>query len=214
MEAAETYNGTEQQLEARSYEERSQQLQDVLSDSLPSFRRNAFRYLSNAADAEDAVQDALLSAYKHLDQFRGQAQMSTWVTAIVANSARMQLRRRPRAIHLALDEPLRDDQDYSLAESLADSAPNPEVEYQKSELRLRLMQFVAQLSPRLRTTFQLRELDGLTTTEAAQVLGVAEGTVKAQLARARAKLAKFMRSVLGPTRHGRTNRALPSMVKQ
>lgn len=211
MQAAPTYDGTEQQLEARCYEERSQELQDVLSYSLPSFRRNAFRYLSNAADAEDAVQDALLSAYKHLNQFRGQAQMSTWVTTIVANSARMQLRRRPRAIHLGLDEPIRDDQDYSLAESLADSAPNPEDQYQKSELRSRLMQLVEQLSPRLRTTFQLRELDGLTTSEAARVLGVAEGTVKAQLTRARTKLAKLMRGVLGSRRHAR---AMPCIVKK
>jgi RNA polymerase sigma-70 factor (ECF subfamily) len=214
MEAAATYNGTEQQIEVRPYEERSRELQDVLSRSLGSFRRNAFRYLSNAADAEDAVQDALLSAYKHLDQFRGQAQMSTWVTAIVVNSARMQLRRRPQAIHLALDEPLRDDQNYSLAETLADTSPNPEDGCQQSELRSRLMHFVEQLSPGLRTAFQLRALDGLTTSEAAQVLGVPEGTVKSQLTRARAKLAKFMRGGLNPIRHGQTNRALPSMVKQ
>ena len=54
------------------------------------------------------------------------------------------------------------------------------------------MQFVTELSPSLRTAFELRELEGLTTSEAAQVLGVAEGTVKAQLARARTKLRKLM----------------------
>src|ERR1700735_5750864 len=62
----------------------------------PSFYRTAFRYLGNAADAEDAVQEALLSAYKHVSQFRRQARISTWVTAIVINSARTQLRRRRR----------------------------------------------------------------------------------------------------------------------
>ena len=212
MQAAEAYNGIEPQLEVRTYEEQSRQLQDVLSRSLPSFRRNAFRYLSNTADAEDAVQDALLSAYKHLDQFRGQAQMSTWLNAIVSNCARMQLRKRPRAIHLSLDEPLGDEQEFSLSEMLADRTPNPEDECKQSELRARLMQFVEQLSPSMRTAFQLRELDGLTTSEAAQVLGLAEGTVKAQLARARTKLTKLMRRALDPKR--RSYAPLPSMAKQ
>ena len=212
MQAPEAYNGIEPQLEVRTYEEQSRQLQDVLSRSLPSFRRNAFRYLSNTADAEDAVQDALLSAYKHLDQFRGHAKMSTWLNAIVSNCARMQLRKRPRAIHLSLDEPLGDEQEFSLSEMLADRTPNPEDECKQSELRARLMQFVEQLSPSMRTAFQLRELDGLTTSEAAQVLGLAEGTVKAQLARARTKLTKLMRRALDPKR--RSYAPLPSMAKQ
>jgi len=212
MQAPEVYNGIEPQLEVRTYEEQSRQLQDVLSRSLPSFRRNAFRYLSNTADAEDAVQDALLSAYKHLDQFRGHAKMSTWLNAIVSNCARMQLRKRPRAIHLSLDEPLGDEQEFSLSEMLADRTPNPEDECKQSELRARLMQFVEQLSPSMRTAFQLRELDGLTTSEAAQVLGLAEGTVKAQLARARTKLTKLMRRALDPKR--RSYAPLPSMAKQ
>jgi RNA polymerase sigma factor (sigma-70 family) len=70
----------------------------------PRFYRSAFRSLGNAADAEDAVQDAMLSAYKHLSQFRRQARISTWLTAIVINSARIQLRRRLRQPHISLDE--------------------------------------------------------------------------------------------------------------
>jgi DNA-directed RNA polymerase specialized sigma24 family protein len=54
---------------------------------LARFRRIALRFLGNIADAEDAVQDALLSAFTHLDQFGGQAKMSTWLTAIVINAA-------------------------------------------------------------------------------------------------------------------------------
>ncbi len=212
MQAADAYKGIEPQLEVLAYEDQSREFEDVLSRSLSSFRRNAFRYLSNPADAEDAVQDALLSAYKHLDQFRGQAKMSTWLNAIVTNCARMQLRKRPRAIHLSLDEPLGEEQEYSLSEVLADGAPSPEDKYQQSELRARLMQFVKQLSPSMRTAFQLRELDGLTTSEAAQVLGLAEGTVKAQIARARTKLTKLMRRALDPKR--RSYAPLPSMAKQ
>ena len=172
---------------------RMRELDDVVSRNLSALYKSAFRYLGNAPDAEDAVQDALLSAYQHLDQFKGQSQMSTWLTAIVTNSARMQLRRRPRQIHLSLDEQLGDEQTYSVSERLSERGPTPEEECRTSELHRRLTHFVAELSPPLRNAFQLRALAGLTTGEAAQILGVADGTVKAQLARARAKLKRLMR---------------------
>src|SRR5258707_14423405 len=90
-------------LEAVDHQSAARKLQDVLSLRLPSFYRCAFRLVGNAADAEDVVQEALLAAYKHIDQFRGQSQMSTWLTTIVCNCARMQLRKRPRQIHTPLD---------------------------------------------------------------------------------------------------------------
>src|SRR5580704_4608334 len=85
------------------------EMKEVLSLRLPSFYRCALRVLGNAADAEDAVQEALLAAYRHIDQFRGQSQMTTWLTTIVRNCALMQLRKRPRPIHLSLDEPTREE---------------------------------------------------------------------------------------------------------
>src|SRR5258707_2342561 len=191
MEAAETCIGSEPRLAVR-IGEKNLEMQDVLSRCLPSFYRKAYRHLGNAADAEDAVQDALLSAYKHLDQFKGQSQMSTWLTAIVINCARMHLRRRPRQTHLSLDERFGEEQEYSLAERLAHRGPSPEDDCRNSELNRRLTQFTEQLSPPLRKAFQLRELDGLSTSEAAQILGVPDGTVKARVSRARAKLRRLM----------------------
>lgn len=196
MQATETYIGTGPGLEIGILETRTQEMSDVLSRYLPSFYRKAFRQLGNTADAEDAVQDALLSAYKHLDQFKGQAQMSTWLTAIVTNCARMQLRKRPHQAQLSLDERFGDEQEFCLSDQLPASEPSPEDETRASELHGHLLRFVAQLSPPLRKAFQLRELDGLTTREAAHVLGVADGTVKAQLARARAKLKRLMGRML------------------
>jgi RNA polymerase sigma-70 factor (ECF subfamily) len=196
MQATETYNEREQHLEVRIREGGTREMQDVLSRCRPSFYRTAYRQLGNVADAEDAVQDALLSAYLHLDQFKGQAQMSTWLTTIVMNCARMQLRRRSRKGLMSLDEQSQGDQETSLSERLADRRPSPEDECQQSELRGHLMQFVEQLSPSLRRAFQLRDLDGLTTSEAAHILGVPDGTVKAQLARARLKLKRLMRRAL------------------
>src|SRR5216684_5327910 len=64
----------------------------VISSYSPVLFRVALRRLRNVEDAEDAVQDALLSAYKHIGQFEGRARLSTWLTSIVTNTARMKLR--------------------------------------------------------------------------------------------------------------------------
>ena len=167
--------------------ERAQELDSVVSRYLPMFHNRAFRFLGNMPDAEDAVQDALLSAYEHLGQFRGQAQLSTWLTTIVTNAALMKLRRRDS--YLSLDEE-HGEEGLTFSERLPDSKPSPEELCSAAEARDQLVEGVRQLSPKLRRTLQLRDIDGLTTKEAALVLGVPHGTVKAQLARARAKLAR------------------------
>jgi RNA polymerase sigma-70 factor (ECF subfamily) len=110
---------------------------------------------------------------------------------------------------LSLDEQFGEEQEYSLSERLADRGPSPEDECRSAELHGHLMQFVEQLSPPLRKAFQLRDVEGLTTSEAANILGVAEGTVKAQVARARAKLRALMRRALARPRSALTWTALP-----
>jgi len=191
----------DQPLESVDHQCAARKLQDVLSLRLPLFYCCAFRLLGNAADAEDAVQEALLAAHKHLHQFRGQSQMSTWLTTIVCNCARMQLRKRPRQIHMPLDEQFGEDEGYFISERLADTRPSPEDECRKSELAAHLGKCTALLSPSLRRTFQLRVVDGLSIFETAQVLGLPHGTVKAQLARARRKLARYMQRALEPRSH-------------
>jgi RNA polymerase sigma-70 factor, ECF subfamily len=173
-------------------------LNEVLSLRLPSFYRCAWRLLGNAADAEDAVQEALLAAYRHIDQFRGQAQIATWLTAIVRNCALMQLRKRNRQIHLSLDEPTGGEEQYFVWETIADTRPSPEEECRNFELFARLQEYAALLSPTLRRTFQLRVVDGLSILETARVVGLPHGTVKAQLARARRKVAQHMQRALEP----------------
>lgn len=185
-------------LAAVDHQTAARKFEDVLSLRLASFYRCAFRVLGNAADTEDAVQEALLAAYKHINQFRGQSQMSTWLTTIVRNCALMQLRKRPRQIHFQLDEQFGEEQPRSLWEGLADERPSPEDECRNSELRERLRKCTALLSPTLRRTFQLRVIEGLSILETARILRVPHGTVKARLARARAKIARHMRPVLGP----------------
>src|SRR5260370_37641515 len=109
----------------QSFQDKVQQLTDVIVRHLARFRRIALRLLGNIADAEDAVQDAFLSAFTHLDQFRGQAKMSTWLTAILINAARMKLRQRSPQAQISLDE-THAQQNLLLAEMLPDHQPNPE----------------------------------------------------------------------------------------
>jgi RNA polymerase sigma-70 factor (ECF subfamily) len=173
------------------YQSRVQELTDVITHHSARFRRIALGHLSNVADAEDAVQDALLSALTHVHQFRGQAKMSTWLTTIVINSARMKLRRRLRSVQLALDE-TDGQQDLPLENTVSDMRPGPEEAYHERESAETLAQATSRLSPTLRTTFQLRDIDGLSIRETADLLGVPTGTVKARLARARLRLREAM----------------------
>jgi RNA polymerase sigma-70 factor (ECF subfamily) len=201
MSQADTYPHGGQRLDMADLGTAALELQAVLSLRLPSFYRCALRLLGNAADAEDVVQEALLAAYKHIDQFRGQSQMSTWLTTIVSNCARMQLRKRPRQIHMPLDEQIGEVRKYSVSERLADPRPSPEDACRNSELTAHLRKCTALLSPSLRRTFQLRVVDGLSIFETAKVLGLPHGTVKAQLARARTKLERYMQRALEPRSH-------------
>ena len=85
------------------------------------------------------MQDALLAAFKHLNQFRGDAQLSTWLTTIVINCARMHLRKRSRYTHVSLDSRIGEDQEYPLSDTLVDHRPNPEDECHKAWANARLM---------------------------------------------------------------------------
>jgi len=191
MQPPETHVGGERFLVAVN--NTSEGMSEVLSERLPSFYRTAYRFLGNTADAEDAVQDALLSAFKHLHEFRGECQLYTWLTAIVSNCARMQLRSRPRYLHVSLDGPIGEDLELPLSERLADGRPTPEDDCHEAQLKAQLRNLVERLSPTLRRAFQLRDLEGLSIREAADILNVPSGTVKAQLSRARAKLTRSMR---------------------
>src|SRR4029077_5175615 len=180
---------------AECYQRRVQELKDIIASHSPRFRRIALGHLGNAADAEDAVQDALLSALMHVHQFRGRAKMSTWLTTIVINSARMKLRRRSPQVQVALDEPC-SEQNLSPADMVSDTRPDPEEVYRKRQIAETLAHATLRLSPMLLTTLRLRDVDGLSIRETAQFLGVPTGTVKARLARARRRLRQVIQKSL------------------
>jgi len=180
------------QLRVVDYNAAACEMQEVLSRRLPAFHRIAYRVLGNTEDAEDAVQDALLAAYKNLEQFRGESQMSTWLTAIVSNSARMHLRKRSRLQHISLDQPSGEEREHTLSQYLAHHGPSPEEEYRNSEVDRYLKHLTTRLSPLLRKTFWLRVIEELSIREISFVLGISCETAKSHLFRARAKLKRMM----------------------
>jgi RNA polymerase sigma-70 factor, ECF subfamily len=149
--------------------------------------RVALRSLRNVEDAEDAVQDALLSAYKHIGSFEGRAQLSTWLTKIVMNVARMKLRSRPRQEIVSLDETLRGSET-TLASELADPGPNPESYCAHAEMEETLRTALDRISPKLRIAFQMREFSGYSVRETADSLGISTSAVKSRVNRARAAI--------------------------
>ena len=202
MPSTNVYVGAEGPLNIPSPEGTTEAFGHILLRRLNSFYRQAYRVLGNQADAEDAVQDALLAAYAHLDQFKGQSEMSTWVTAIVHNCALLQLRKRRRYVYVSLEEPVGERDTVSLWEQLADHRPSAEDECQHAELSTRVTHFYTRLSPTLRRTFRLRDIDGLSIRETARILKVPCGTVKAQSARARKQIKQLLQRALGPRSRG------------
>src|SRR6266702_3768137 len=149
--------------------------------------QTALRVLGNAEDAEDALQDGLLSAYRNLKRFEGRSQFSTWLTRIVINAALMRRRSAKARPAFSLDD-----------------APNPEQVFAGTELREMISENLDELSPLLRTAFLLREVQGYSTGEAAKKLGVTENTLKARLWRARHQMAERLGRRLRRMKDGMT----------
>jgi RNA polymerase sigma-70 factor (ECF subfamily) len=176
-----------QEVASKESPERLREFDDILSHALPRFRRIAGRWLRNPEDAEDAVQDAMLLAFRHIARFDGRSQMLTWVTRIVINAARMRVRWLSRRQTLSLDQSPGDGQQ-TIAEMLADPRPTPEQTLGQRQLRELVGTLTDSLPPSQRAAMQLLQRDDFSIRQAAERLGVAQGTVKARLARGRAEL--------------------------
>ena len=154
--------------------------------------RAAFSVLRNKEDAEDAVQDGLVNAYTHLNSFQRRSQFSTWLTRIVINAALMALRRKRAHTETSLDE-WQDGESDDWPARVIDFRPNPEQACAAMEAKQIVENHVEQLSSCLRSAFQLREMEGLSTKETRKVLGLTENVVKSRVFRARGELTKSLR---------------------
>ena len=151
--------------------------------------RTARAILRDDADAEDALQEAYLAAYRHLREFRGDARLSTWLTRIVINQAlgRLRARRRDNVVELlgetshetppAMERAMDDGQ-----------VESPESSAMRAQLRSLLERKIDALPLAFRTAFILREVEEMTIEEAAECLAIPPATVRTRVFRARALL--------------------------
>src|SRR6201988_2287983 len=141
----------------------------------------------NREDAQDVVQDAFLKAYEKLDQFQGNSKFYTWLVRIAVNEALMRLRKRRTGKMVSIDEDI-ETEEGSVPRDLADWAPDPEQNYSQSELADILRKTIQGLPPGFRIVFVLRDVEGLSTEETAESLGLSIPAVKSRLLRARLQL--------------------------
>jgi RNA polymerase sigma-70 factor (ECF subfamily) len=154
------------------------------------YERKIFRLTMNITrnreDAEDAMQDAFMKAYSHLDTFQEESRFYTWLVRIAANEALMRLRKR-RPNQISLDEPVEGEEDF-LPQQLKDWGPSPEQRYAQTEMRDILRGTIDELPPDFRVVFALRDVEGLSTEETAEAVGISQAAVKSRLLRARLRL--------------------------
>jgi RNA polymerase sigma-70 factor (ECF subfamily) len=153
----------------------------------------AFAILRNETDAEDAAQEALLKAFKHLWQFRSEARFSTWLIQITVNEARM--RKRKERSHMV--EPIEDHQDDEgnyTPRDFADWREIPSETLERTEIRQKLAEALAELGQKYREVFVLRDMQQLSIDQTAKMLNISTAAVKTRLLRARLML----RDLLSP----------------
>jgi RNA polymerase sigma-70 factor, ECF subfamily len=152
--------------------------------------RLAFRFVRNETEAKEIVQDTFLSIWRKLDTFKGDAQFGSWLYRVAANAALMRLRSQRRHPEVSTEELPVDFLDtYGHLPAPGDNwARRPDDELQSDELRRRIQSAVDDLPEIYRTVFLVRDVEGLSTEETAEVLGISVPTVKTRLHRARLAL--------------------------
>jgi RNA polymerase sigma-70 factor, ECF subfamily len=152
----------------------------------------ALRYARVREDAEDIVQETFQSAFLHLDKFEGKSAFHTWLTRIAINHALMLLRSRRSRRELSMDAPS-NQQIAASALAIPDSSPDPEATCFEREKVEVLTAAIKNLTPRLRTAIELRELTDLSTRETAWRMDISVGAVKSRVFQGRKQLRKALK---------------------
>lgn len=167
----------------------------LVREHLPRLLVVTRRILGQEADAQDAAQDAFLSAFRAIGSFDGSSRVGTWLHRIAVNAALMKLRRRARRPEQSIDHLLPRFQDDG--HQLDPPAPweqGAEQLAQRQETRALVRRLIDQLPENYRTVLVLRDIEEVDTEETARLLGVNEGVVKTRLHRAR----QALRTLLDP----------------
>jgi len=155
--------------------------------------RVARAILKNDTEAEDVMQQAYVNAFTHLDQFADRAKFSTWLTKIAVYEALARARRAKRQADIPRDAGA----ETNVMDSFPSSRRTPEAEVYDRELGAMLEVAISALPETFRSVFMLRDVEGLSTLETAECLGVNEDTVKTRLFRARAQLRRNLAARIG-----------------
>lgn len=183
----------EEALIARAKQGDAQALAEIVQSHQRTVYNVALRMCGNPHDAEETLQETFLSAIKALPKFEGRSQLSTWLYRIASNACLMQRRREATDAEMA---PLKGDDedgdDFDAPKYFVDWSPRPDDMLLDRELRGVMEDAIAQLPDTLRIVFIWRDLEGLSTAETAEVLGLSEGAVKVRLHRARLQLRELL----------------------
>jgi len=148
---------------------------------------HAFRMMGEEETADDATQNTFISAYKHLNSFRG-GSFKAWLLRIVTNNCYDELRRRKRRPTIPL-EPIDDTgEEMESARWMEDPADRPEEEAERKELQRAIQHCLENLPNEFKAAVIMVDVQGLDYSEAAQAIGKPIGTIKSRLARARLRL--------------------------
>ena len=158
--------------------------------------RLAIKMLNDSQDAEDVLQETFLKALKGLKNFDGRSSLSTWLYRIATNEALMVLRRKKPDM-ISTDEPVETEEGEQEPIQIVDWGRLPEDELMTAEAQHYLDKAIDRLSPSLRAVFVLRDLQGLSTQEAGDVLNLSETAVKTRLSRARLRLREELSGYFG-----------------
>lgn len=164
----------------------------------------ALRMLRHEQDAEDVTQQAFVSALEHLSDFREEASFSTWLLRIATYAALKVIRKRKGLDMVSLEEATepRDGDDVVVhPEYIADWRQSPERLVHNQEIKRLLEEALDQLDEKHRLVFLLRDVEGLSIQETAQVLELTEANVKVRLLRARLHLREYLTRRLGDPAH-------------
>lgn len=150
----------------------------------PHIYRLALTMLVNPQDAEDILQETFIKAFRYLKGFDGRSSISTWLYRVATNEALMFLRRKHPEL-VSIDEPVETEEGEREPLEIVDWCCLPEEELMSAEGRAHLDKAMISLPYNLRIVFLLREIEGLSTHEVAEVLNLSESAVKTRLSRAR-----------------------------
>jgi RNA polymerase sigma-70 factor (ECF subfamily) len=154
----------------------------------------SLKLLGDEQEAEDVLQETFLNAFKAIDRFEGRSQLSTWLYRIAYNASLMRLRKREQMTTFSLDEHLGKAGEERVSRPLVDWSKMPDDQLLTTEARQEMDKAIAELPETLRSAFVLRDIQGLSGQETAEVLGITVQAVKNRLHRARLRLRERLSS--------------------